>query len=142
MTTEEQDVFHAILHPDDMYDSSGVYWADMPIGQRLKFINNVDNQEAKKELSSIWTMFKGDPLKPVGYYLKNMVLPGAGLGLEGYVLFSIGNVRPLLQAAFPKCWKTNEVCDVRWTEAVDYLEIIGIIVGMLSEIMQKCKSSD
>ncbi|KAL1603817.1 hypothetical protein SLS60_005408 [Paraconiothyrium brasiliense] len=131
MTTEEKDVFHAILHPDDMYDGNGTYWADMPIGQRLKFIGNVDNQETKKEISSIWTMFKGDPLKPVGYYLKNMVLPGAGLGLEGYVLFSIGNVRPLLQATFPTCWSTNEVCDKRWTEAVDYLEIIGIIVGQI-----------
>ncbi|KAK7182085.1 pi-transporter a-1 [Paraphaeosphaeria sporulosa] len=131
MTSQEQDVFHAILHPDDMYDENGTYWADMPLGQRLKFVNKVDSQETKKEASSIWTMFKTDPLAPVGYYLKNMVLPGAGLGLEGYVLFSIGNVRPLLQAAFPTCWKTNEVCDKRWTEAVDYLEIIGIIVGQI-----------
>jgi hypothetical protein len=129
MTGEEKDVFHAILHPDDMYDANGTYWADMPLGQRLKFVNQVDNQEAKKEASSVWAMFKNDPLSPVGYYLKNMVLPGAGLGLEGYVLFSIGNVRPLLQAAFPSCWKTFETCDERWTEAVDYLEIIGIIVG-------------
>jgi hypothetical protein len=48
-----------------------------------------------------------------------------------YVLFSIGNVRPLLQAAFPKCWSTFETCDRTWTEAVDYLEICGIIVGTL-----------
>ncbi|KAF1975307.1 MFS phosphate transporter [Bimuria novae-zelandiae CBS 107.79] len=131
MTSEEQDVFHALLHPDDMYDAKGTYWADMPIGQRLKFVHNVDSQESKKEASSVWRMFKNDPLSPVGYYLKNMVLPGAGLGLEGYVLFSIGNVRPLLQAAFPSCWKTFETCDERWTEAVDYLEIIGIIVGQI-----------
>ena len=40
-------------------------------------------EEAKKETISILRMFKEDPLKPFGYYLKNMVLPGAGLGLEG-----------------------------------------------------------
>ena len=114
-----------------MYDSNGTYWADMPIAKRLKFIKQVDDQEAKKEASSIWTMFKNDPLSPVGYYLKNMVLPGAGLGLEGYVLFSIGNVRPLLQDAFPSCWKKYETCDKQWTEAVDYLEIVGIIVGQI-----------
>jgi MFS family permease len=35
----------------------------------------------------------------------------------------------LLQAAFPQCWKTFETCDETWTQAVDYLEICGIIVG-------------
>ncbi|KAJ4288125.1 hypothetical protein N0V90_012142 [Kalmusia sp. IMI 367209] len=131
MTSQEQDVFHALLHPDDIYDNNGTYWADMPVGQRLTFVNRVENQEAKREASSVWTMFKNDPLSPVGFYLKNMVLPGAGLGLEGYVLFSIGNVRPLLQDAFPSCWKKFDTCDERWTQAVDYLEIIGIIVGQI-----------
>jgi hypothetical protein len=46
-----------------------------------------------------------------------------------YVLFSIGNVRPLLQAAFPQCWSSFKICNEIWTQAVDYLEICGIIVG-------------
>ena len=39
--------------------------------------------EAKRELSGIWEMTKADPLSPISYYFRNMVLPGAGLGLEG-----------------------------------------------------------
>ena len=50
-----------------------------------------------------------------------------------YVLFSIGNVKPLFQAlgAFPDCWKTHEVCDSTWIAAIEYLEICGIIVGQI-----------
>jgi hypothetical protein len=83
MSANEASVFHALLHPDDIYNENGTYWADLPIGQRMKFISKVDREESRKELSSIWTMFKNDPLSPVSYYMKNMVLPGAGLLLEG-----------------------------------------------------------
>lgn len=83
MTSNEADVFHALLHPDDMYDANGTYWADMPIGQRIKFVTNVDKQESKRELSELWQMFKKDPLSPVSAYFRNYVIPGAGLGLEG-----------------------------------------------------------
>lgn len=48
-----------------------------------------------------------------------------------YVLFSIGNVKPLLQAAFGSCWKTYDICDERWIQAIDYLEIVGIIFGQV-----------
>ncbi|KAF2806638.1 putative MFS phosphate transporter [Mytilinidion resinicola] len=131
MNPNEAGVLHGLLHPDDIYDADGTYWADLPMGKRIKFVTGVDGQESKKELRSIGTMLKNDPLSPVGYYLRNMVVPGAGLLLEGYVLFSIGNVRPLLQAAFPSCWKTFDICNETWTQAIDYLEICGIIVGQI-----------
>jgi hypothetical protein len=88
--------------------------------------------EAKKELSSIWGMIKRDPLSPLGAYARNMIIPGMGLGLEGYVLFSIGNIRPLLQAAFPSCWSKFTICNETWSNAIDYLEVSGIIVGQVS----------
>lgn len=47
------------------------------------------------------------------------------------MLFSIGNVRPLLEDTFGTCWKTYEICDKTWTQAIDYLEICGIIVGQI-----------
>ncbi|KAF2270558.1 MFS phosphate transporter [Lojkania enalia] len=131
MSPNEATVFHALLHPEDIYDENGRYWADLPLGQRLKFVAKVDAQESKEETQSILSMFKQDPLSPFRFYLKNMVLPGAGLLLEGYVLFSIGNVRPLLQDTFPRCWKTFEICNETWTQAIDYLEIVGIIVGQI-----------
>jgi hypothetical protein len=46
-----------------------------------------------------------------------------------YVLFSIGNIKPLLQAAFPQCWSKEVTCNYVWIDALDYLEICGIIVG-------------
>jgi len=40
-------------------------------------------------------------------------------------------VKPLLQAAFPGCWSKYTVCNETWTQAIDYLEICGIIVGQI-----------
>jgi hypothetical protein len=88
MSQNESDVFHALLHPDDMYDADGTYWADMPLGKRVKFVTNVDKQEAKRELGELWQMMKKDPLSPVSAYFRNYVIPGAGLGLEGSVFVS------------------------------------------------------
>ena len=50
---------------------------------------------------------------------------------SSYVLFSIGNLKPLFSAGFPACWKTNAICDKTWIAAVEYLEICGIIVGQI-----------
>jgi hypothetical protein len=83
MSSDEQSVFHALLHPDDMYDSTGKYWADMPLGQRVKFVTAVDKAEYKEEISFFWNMFKNDPLEPMRHYFRTCVVPGAGLGLEG-----------------------------------------------------------
>jgi hypothetical protein len=83
MSEKESEVFKYLLLPSDMYNAKGEYWADMPIGERVSFIAKVDNEEARKELWSIWQMMKVDPLSPVMFYLRNMVIPGAGLLLEG-----------------------------------------------------------
>ncbi|KAF2147776.1 MFS general substrate transporter [Myriangium duriaei CBS 260.36] len=134
MSANESSVFQSLLKPDDSYDEDGVYWADLPLAKRAKFVSRVDTQEAKTELAWIWNMFKTDPLSPVGHYFRNMVIPGAGLGLEGYVLFSIGNITPLLAAAFPTCWgKPAQAvdCNEQWIYAVVYLETIGIICGQI-----------
>lgn len=50
---------------------------------------------------------------------------------RSYVLFSIGNVKPLFESAFPDCWDKHTICNKTWVQAVDYLEIIGIIVGQI-----------
>lgn len=131
MSRNEKDIFDTLLKPDDSYDSQGTYWADLPLLKRFKFVQKVNSEESSREFASFWSMFKADPLSPVSFYFKNMVLPGAGLGLEGYVLFSIGNLKPLFQKGFPECWKSEEICDPTWLAAVEYLEICGIIVGQI-----------
>ena len=139
MTQNEKQIFDYLLKPDDSYDANGVYWADLPFAQRIKFVTSVDAKEASKELGAIGRMMKKDPLSPIGFYFRNMVLPGAGLGLEGYVLFSIGNLSPMFAAGWPTCWGTKSKkhptngsqCNQTWIAAVQYMEVSGIIVGQI-----------
>ncbi len=85
MNLMEEEVFKSILLPDDMYDqATGEYWADMPLPRQFQFVSHVNSAETKKELGTIWNMIKRDPLSPLGAYFRNMVIPGMGLGLEGY----------------------------------------------------------
>ncbi|MCJ1462931.1 hypothetical protein MMC07_001535 [Pseudocyphellaria aurata] len=132
MDQNERQIFNYLLRPDDLYNEDGVYWADLPLAKQVKFVSSYDAKETKREASNVWAMFKVDPLSPAAFYFRNMVLPGAGLGLEGYVLFSIGNLKPLFSAGFPTCWGSKAtVCNATWIAAVEYLEICGIIVGQI-----------
>ena len=87
MEPAEREAFNRLIRPADMYNENGTYWADLPIGQRVSFVSAVDREESSVEWRWLVDMFKADPLAPVGYYMKNFVLAGAGLGLEGYVDF-------------------------------------------------------
>ena len=131
VTADERRIFSHVTRPDDSYTPEGVYWADLPLGQRVKFVSKVDRAAAQEELSTIGSMMKKDPLSPLTWYFRHAVLPGAGLGLEGYVLFSIGNLEPLFALVWPECWGNNQVCSKNWIAAVTYLEIIGIMVGQV-----------
>lgn len=83
MDINEKGAFDVLIRPDDSYTPDGTYWADLSFFRRIKFVGSYDAGEAKRELGSIWKMTKEDPLSPISYYFRNMVLPGAGLGLEG-----------------------------------------------------------
>lgn len=99
MNPNEKGVFDFLLRPDDSFDPSGKYWADMGIRQRLKFVSTVDKAEVKKETNEFVTMYKtsagrwSGALAPLGwlmgfytlfgYYFKNCIIPGMGLLLEG-----------------------------------------------------------
>ena len=37
----------------------------------------------------------------------------------------------MFQAVFKSCWSTYKVCNEIWIEAVDYMEIVGIIIGQM-----------
>lgn len=129
---QERTIFAYLTHPDDCYTPEGTYFADLPLRQRIAFVNKVQNEEALAELKAIGRMMKEDPLSPISWYFRNAVLPGAGLGLEGYVLFSIGNLEPLFRSTYPTCWgKDPTVCSANWVAAVTYLEVIGIMVGQM-----------
>ncbi|KAJ5167830.1 uncharacterized protein N7482_003424 [Penicillium canariense] len=130
MEVHEKAAFDDVIRPKDCYAPDGTYWADLPVSQRVNFCMEQDRAEASKELSWLWEMFKNDPLSPISYYFKNSVLPGAGLGLEGYVLFSISNNSALFNVSYKDCWK-GKTCDKNWIAAVNYMEVAGIIVGQI-----------
>ncbi|ROT39830.1 MFS general substrate transporter [Sodiomyces alkalinus F11] len=128
----ERRIFAHITRPDDSYTANGAYWADLPLRERVPFVAKVDREEAAKELRVTGRMMKQDPLSPLTWYFRHAVLPGAGLGLEGYVLFSIGNLEPLFAAAWPQCWGPDAtVCAKNWIASVTYLEIVGIMIGQV-----------
>lgn len=130
---DEANIFTYLTHPDDSYTADGhTYWADLPFAARARFVHLVDSAESKKELKAVGAMVKRDPLAPVGWYFRHAVLPGAGLLLEGYVLFSIGNLEPLFKLAWPSCWGEQEggECSRNWIASVTYLEVCFSLVGL------------
>ena len=82
-------------------------------------------QEQKRELKRFGRQFVNDPLQPVRNYFSNYVLPGMGLFLEGYVVFSISNNTTMFQQTYTSCWSTfkdcNEVDSLSWPSARLYL---------------------
>ncbi|KAK7731005.1 hypothetical protein SLS53_008876 [Cytospora paraplurivora] len=134
---QERQIFNYLTHPDDSFTPEGVYWADLPLLKRISFVNSVNNAEAKKELATIGRMIKEDPLSPLRWYWHNAILPGAGLGLEGYVLFSIGNLSAYFAATdgWKDCWGSESPhgeCSSNWVAAVSYLEVVGIMAGQFA----------
>lgn len=118
-----------ILYPSDSFTRDKQYWADLPRKQRVRWVNVQNGTEAKRELGIVWRMFKQDPLSPLTAYFRNYVITGLGLFVEGYTLFSVGNLTSLFSVVWPQCWKTHEVCNITWVHATDYLQIVGIILG-------------
>ncbi|KAM7194957.1 putative inorganic phosphate transporter [Rhypophila sp. PSN 637] len=130
---QERAIFSYLTHPDDCYTKDGTYWADLPFSQRFSFVRKAQAEETMNELREFGRMVKKDPLSPLSQYFRNAVLPGAGLGLEGYVLFSIGNIEPLFAATWPSCWGHDRTeCSSNWIASVTYLEVIGIMVGQIA----------
>ncbi|PKS12627.1 hypothetical protein jhhlp_000835 [Lomentospora prolificans] len=131
-TEDERSIFGYLTHPDDIYTPDGRYWADLPLRERIAFVNRVNHQEAKSEFRSFRHAVRKNPLRPITWYFRNAVLPGAGIGLQGYVLFSIGNLHTLFASAWPQCWSDDATqCDVNLVASVIYLGIIGITVGQI-----------
>src|SRR5579859_2043419 len=125
-----QDQLHNELFPEDAY-AGNIYWADLPRQQRNSWINSQAFSEARRELRDFEVEIKTHPLGPVTRYLRRYVVTGLGLFIEGYSLFSVGNLKSLFQDVWPQCWKAFSVCNSNWTASVGYLEIVGVIFGQV-----------
>ncbi|KAI5475473.1 MFS phosphate transporter [Pseudohyphozyma bogoriensis] len=131
-TPPSPSLLQTALFPEDSYTPEGTYWADLPSKDRKAWISAQSKAESKRELNVVGGMFKKDPLSPFSAYFSRYGSHGMGLFVEGFVLFSIGNLSSLFASAWPTCWKSHQVCDVLWIDSVHYLEILGIIVGQIA----------
>jgi len=109
-----------------------VFWADLPTGQRIRWAKKQSDAIVREELAALGTGLKKDPLQPARDYFRLYVVTGIGLFVEGYTLFSVCNITPLLQAVWPQCWKNYQVCTQNWGATVDCPEIVGIICGQIT----------
>jgi hypothetical protein len=87
MTETESNKIQRTLNPEDSYDPQGRYWADLSFRERFSFVSSINRKESKRERTVIWNSFKKDPLSPALWWVHNCIIPGAGIGLEGYTFF-------------------------------------------------------
>lgn len=78
MPSEAESAFNDILFPPDSY-YHGTYWADLPMGERMKFVNRQTGQILKDELIAVGRMFKRDPFSPISAYFSTYVVNGMGV---------------------------------------------------------------
>jgi hypothetical protein len=104
------------IAPLDSYTHEGVYWADLRGGQQVcmtssratymsltgpsqrSWVHQQNKAERSREWAEVWAMFKANPFSPFRAYWNRYVLTGMGLFVEGFTLFSIGNLSSLFQA--------------------------------------------
>src|SRR5947209_5049146 len=65
LSGNEKQIFDYLLKPDDSYDANGVYWADMPIFKRIKFVTGYNYHDTMREVSTVWKMMKKTPSPPL-----------------------------------------------------------------------------
>jgi MFS family permease len=63
-------------------------------------------------------------------WIMSWFIPGMGMFCEAYFVFSIGNIKQIFPYEYPNCWKAHKTCTINMTRAPDYVQIIGIILGM------------
>jgi len=61
--------------------------------------------------------------------------------MQAYFIFSIGNIRPIITAEYPNCWKNYSECTKTLTQAPDYTQIIGMSQTLQTHICSSTKSS-
>lgn len=83
---------------------------------------------------------KKRPVEPFKRFLSWFLMwaiPGAGMFMESYFIFAIGNIKPLLQIDYPNCMGSERPanCNTSVVDNLETIEIAGIIGGMKNEIV-------
>ncbi|GAB4816605.1 hypothetical protein N2152v2_003651 [Parachlorella kessleri] len=75
-----------------------------------------------------------NPLKAFLWWYLSWAVPGMGMFSEAYMIFAIGNIKPFLSIDYPHCIGEVEpvTCKPNTVDSIEYVEICGVIFGMLS----------
>lgn len=80
-------------------------------------------------------VLSSEPKQPVPLWkeLLKAGRTGAGMFVESYFIFAVGNIGSIWKYLYPDCYgeKKTDNCDPQTVVAVPYVEIAGIVVGML-----------
>jgi len=89
--------------------------------------NNQSKAEAAREPE---VHIRHDPSPTIRDDLSKYVVV-ARLFVEDYKLIWVGNMESVFQAVWPQCWKKlpSLPCKLGFCRIIDYLEIVGIILG-------------
>jgi MFS family permease len=127
---EHKHLLNNALYPADAFSGTS-YWADLPASEQLLWVKNKARKEARREYAAVKQLAKAGILRPFWEYCRTYAFPGAGFFVEGYVLFSVGNIMPLFKAVWPQCFDETIVCSEQSIKAIKYMEIVGILCGQL-----------
>ncbi|KAK9906884.1 hypothetical protein WJX75_009747 [Coccomyxa subellipsoidea] len=92
-------------------------------------VNGVDRQVDRDYEVEEYTAH--GPLAAFFFWVKSWALPGMGMFCESYFIFSIGNITPIFQETYKDCYKQHKTCSAGLINAETYVQVSGIIVGML-----------
>lgn len=107
------------------------------ISQAVENAVQAEKEQAKLKHPDNASLASGDTsaIPPLPFW-KELLLAGrtgAGMFVESYWIFAIGNIGTVWGYLYPSCYSGggNDGCDEQTVVAVPYVEIAGIITGML-----------
>lgn len=65
------------------------------------------------------------------YWYIAWAMPALGMFSEAYIVFSLGQTKPFQAAMYPECFKKYLTCDHDVVRTQNYIQICGIMAGML-----------
>ncbi|KAK9842394.1 hypothetical protein WJX84_005508, partial [Apatococcus fuscideae] len=101
---------------------------DAPTYDRTSMLGNLLEEYEEDSMPLLW--FNG--IGEFWFWLIEWAIPGMGMFCEAYFIFSIGNVKQIITAEYPLCFSKYVTCDVTTTQVPDYMQIIGIVFGMIT----------
>lgn len=101
--------------------------------QELRTISRMRFSTRDFEVASTPAPPRRYPLMRALRWYRSWAVPGMGMFVEAWMIFAIGNITPLLAIQYPHCFGGAQppACSQGAVDSVTYVEVCGIILGML-----------